>query len=829
MKKRNRMISLLLAALLAFPAAPLTTAALDTPQAIEAAAKKAEITNVKTGTLTLEKGETFQLKANRSDGKWKTSDKKIVTVSRDGRLKAVKEGTAVITLTAGKTKASMEVTVGTKVTGVNVIKSAVALPMGGQSTIKAAVLPADASNQALSYKSADTKIASVSKDGVITAKKAGRTKITVQAVDGSKKKEVVTITVRIADSAVRLQDDFYQAVNAQVLNAHPLTENQSQWSGFYELQTNIIKDLSELIDGLVAEKDQYAQGTKEQKIIDFYLLARDMDARDKAGIEPLRPSLDKIDQAQTVDEFVDVLAQLQRYGFGSILKFSVAADTMDSSKYVLTDGGPVYAMPKDYYAPGEANEAVQQALLNLIRQMFLLAGDSEEEAAKTAQQVYDLQKEFSMNGPGLEDQLNVELVYNPHTKAELKSLYSNCDIEGFLKTIGITDFDKCIVAEVENAKKINSYLTPENLDLLKKYTKYCMYLIYSSYLTSAHTKAMNDFNIAVLGSVEDKSADTVAKELTQSLFVWEFGKLYTDKYFSEESKKDVEDMAKQLIRTFRNRLQNITWLSDATKQKAITKLDTLKVKIGYPDTWPDYLDEIPIDPSKGMIENIMHIQEALNADAQQKLDAGVDKSKWITSPQTVNAFYNPQANDITFPAAILQAPFYDKNADYAQNLGGIGTVIGHEITHAFDTNGAGYDENGNYNNWWTQEDMEQFTARAQKVKDYYSSIEVTNGVFQNGDMTVTENIADMGAMACVLDIVGDDKEAQRRLFESNANIWASNQTDQYRDYLLMADMHSQNKVRVNAVLPLFEQFYNVYEVTKTDAMYVAPEDRVQIW
>lgn len=829
MKKRNRMISLLLAALLAFPAAPLTTAALDTTQAVEAAEQKAEITNVETGTLTLEKGEVFQLKANRSDVKWKTSDKKVVTVSKTGKLKAVKKGTATITLTAGKTKTSLAVTVGTKVTDVHVIKSAVALPISGKSTIKAAVSPANASNQTLNYQSADAKIASVSKDGVITAKKTGRTKITVQAADGSKKKEVVTVTVRAADSAVRLQDDFYQAVNASVLQAHPLTENQSQWSGFYELQTNIVKDLSSLIDGLVAEKDKYAQGTKEQKIIDFYLLARDMDTRDKAGIEPLRPYLEKIDQAQTVAEFVEVLAQLERCGFASILNFGVGQDILDSNKYVLTDQGPMYAMPKDYYGPGETNEAVQQALLQLIRQLFLLAGDSEEVATQSAQQVYDLQKEFSMNGPGLEDQLNVELVYNPHTKAELQSLYSNCDIEGFLKTIGITNFDKCIVREVENAKKINSYLTQENLDLLKKYAKYCLYLSCSSYLTNAHYKAMNDFNIAVLGAVEDKSMDTVAKELTQSLFVWEFGKLYTDKYFSEESKQEVENMTKQLIQTFRNRLQNITWLSDATKQKAITKLDKLKVKIGYPDTWPDYLSEIPIDPSKGMIENITHINEAINADAQKMLDSGVDKNRWAASPQTVNAFYNPQANDITFPAAILQAPFYDKNADYAQNLGGIGTVIGHEITHAFDTNGAGYDENGNYNNWWTQEDMAQFTARAQKVKDYYSNIEVTNGVFQNGELTVTENIADMGAMACVLDIVGDDKEAQRKLFESNANIWASNQTDQYRDYLLMADVHSQNKVRVNAVLPLFEQFYQVFEVTKTDAMYVAPKDRVQIW
>ena len=177
----------------------------------------------------------------------------------------------------------------------------------------------------------------------------------------------------------------------------------------------------------------------------------------------------------------------------------------------------------------------------------------------------------------------------------------------------------------------------------------------------------------------------------------------------------------------------------------------------------------------------------------------------------------------------MQEPFYRKGAEAAENLGGIGTVIGHEITHAFDNNGARYDENGNFVNWWTQEDLAQFQARAQKVKDYYSSIEVANGLFQNGETTVGENIADMGAMACILDIIGDDKQAQRKAFESNAKIWASNQTDQFRDYLLMADAHSLNKVRVNAVLPLFDEFYEVYGVTKKDAMYVAPEDRVKIW
>lgn len=830
MKRRNKLISLLLAAMLTFPAAPYTTAPANNMASVvaEAATKKAEITNVKTGTLTIEKGETFQLKSNRSNVKWKSSNQKIVTVSKSGKLKGIKEGTAKVTLTAGKSKVSIDVTVGTKVSNVNVIKSAVALPVGLTSTIKADIAPSNASNQTLAYQSNNAKIASVSKEGVITAKKTGRTKITVLATDGSKKKEVVTVTVYAADSTIRMQDDFFQAVNTSTIAAHPLAADQSEWNNFYELQTKITEDLSGLIDELVTKKDTYSEGSIQQKIIDFYLLDRDMDTRDKLGIAPLRPYLDQIDQAQTVAEFVDVLAQLEKFGVSSVINFGIAQDSLDSNKYVLTDLGPSYGMIKDYFQEG-ADQPIPQALLAYIRQLFLLSGESEEKASQIAEEVFQMHQEFSNNGLGLEDRYNIEKIYHPYTKDELISLYSNCDIEGFLKTIGITNFDKCIVQGVENAKLVNSYLTPEHLDSLKNYTKYALYDGFCGFLTSAHTKAANDFNLAVAGTVEEKSTDTTAKEQTQQLFAWEFGKLYTDKYFPEENKKDVEDITKQLIQTFRGRIQKLNWLSEATKQKAITKLDAMKIKIGYPDKWPSYLDDIPVDSSKGLIENIINITVAANATVQQQLDAGVDKTEWITTPQTVNAFYNPQANDITFPAAILQAPFYDKNADYAQNLGAIGTIIGHEITHAFDTNGAGYDENGNYSNWWTQEDMEQFTARAELVKNYYNKMEVESGVFQNGDTTITENIADMGGMACVLELVGDDKEAQRKLFLSNANVWAGNTTQQYRDLLLMADVHSLNKVRVNAVLPLFDQFYDVFGITETDAMYVAPEDRIQIW
>lgn len=831
MKKQRRLLSMLLVLLIAFPTMPIPAFYGNTinEATAEAAVKKAKITNVATGTLTIEKGESFKLQANRSDLKWKSSDKKIVTVSKAGKIKGIKDGKATVTASAKNTKASVEVTVGTKVSSVNVIKPAMALVVGAQSTIKAEISPADASNQTIAYESSDKGVVSVSEKGVVTAKKTGTAQITVSSTDNTKKKETVMVTVRASESPVRLQDDFYQAINATVLNEHALQENQYEWSGFNDVQNRITTDLSSIIDKLVENKDKYKDDSIEKKIINFYTIDRDMDKRNAAGVEPLKPYTDQIDNAKTVAEFIDVLAEFGKAGQGSVFTFQVTSDLMDSNKYVLVNNGPTYILPKDYMT-GDVNKPIQQAVLAFMKQMFVLAGESEDKASEIAEQVFNLEQDLASSGLGLEDRYDIEKMYHPYTKAQLKELYSNCDIEGYLKEIGITNFENCIVYEEDNAKKINGYLTQDNLELLKNYTKFTLYMGFSNYLTDAHYKALQEINYIISGVTDDKDYDQIAKETTQSLFSWEFGKLYVENYFSEESKKEIEEMTHEILNTFRNRIQRIDWLSETTKQRALKKLDTMKVKIGYPDKWPSYFDEINIDISKNLIENLMDIMKALNSDIQKTLDMGtVDKNEWIMQPQVVNACYNPQANDITFPAAILQKPFYDKDASYAQNLGGIGTVIGHEITHAFDTSGAEYDENGNYNNWWTPEDMQQFTARAQKVKDYYNGMEITNGVFQNGDMTITENIADMGAMACALEIAGDDKKAQLEIFKSNATIWASNQTDQYRDYLLTADVHSQNKIRVNAILPLFEQFYDIFGITKNDAMYVAPEDRVHIW
>ncbi len=825
MRKSKLLLSLFLAAALSFPTSPAVT---NNTAVVEAAAKKVAITNAADGTLTIEKGESYKLKANRSDVKWKSSNPKNVTVNKTGNLKGKNYGNSTITASAGKSKAKVAVTVGTKISRVNVVKPAVALLVGGQSTIKADITPENASNKTLNYKSKNADIATVSKEGVITAKKTGKTQITVKSTDGTKKSETITVTVRTEGSIPRLQDDFYSSINATTIKDHALSENQMQWSGFYDLSTNITNSMNNIIDNLAAKKDDYSNGTIEQKITDFYLLARDMETRDAAGVKPLKEYTDKVDNAKTVEEYVDVLAELLKYGHASVLGFGISPDLTDSNKYILVNAGPDHILPKNYMVDAEY-KLVQDAVFTFIKQMFTLAGESESSATEIATQVFKFEQELAANDLDISDMYDINKAYRIYTSDELVKLYSNCDIKKLLKTIGITHFDKCMVSGEENIKKINSMLTQENLELLKNYTKFTLYMNCCNYLTSAHYDALSSLNAIILGPSGNKTMDTVAKEMTQSLFSWEFGKLYVDNYFSEESKKEIESMTQDIIETFRNRIKKLDWLSDATKQKAINKLNTMKVKIGYPDKWPSYFENISIDASMGLVENLMQITMALNSDIQSLLDSGVDKTQWAMTPQTVNACYTPQANDITFPAAILQAPFYDKDASYAQNLGGIGTVIGHEITHAFDTSGAEFDENGNYNNWWTEADFAEFMSRAEKVKNYYNSIELSNGLFQNGDLTITENIADMGAMACALDIAGSDKKAQLEIFKSNANIWASNYTDQYRDYLLTNDVHSLDKVRVNAILPLFDQFYDVFGVREDDAMYVAPEDRVQVW
>lgn len=319
--------------------------------------------------------------------------------------------------------------------------------------------------------------------------------------------------------------------------------------------------------------------------------------------------------------------------------------------------------------------------------------------------------------------------------------------------------------------------------------------------------------------------------LTQDLLPWDFGMIYVEEYFSQEDKEAVEGIIAQILEEYETIIMGQDWMSQETKEKAIRKLETMEVKIGYPDPWPEEKDRmqvVPVSEGGSLMSNFVTSLKASVEHERDKLGHEVDRSEWSDVPQTVNAYYDPANNEIVFPAAILQAPFYDRENSDGANLGGIGYVIAHEVSHAFDSTGALYDEKGNYSIWWTDEEMEAYQKLSQSIVDYYNNYEVM-GIQVNGEMTLMENIADLGAITCITSIIGDDLEALDEAFTQMAYNWASVDTASFLVYLLNTDTHSPNKVRVNAVVSACDAFYEVYDVKEGDGMYVAPEDRVGIW
>ena len=400
-----------------------------------------------------------------------------------------------------------------------------------------------------------------------------------------------------------------------------------------------------------------------------------------------------------------------------------------------------------------------------------------------------------------------------------------------MHTLRIDSADKYIVSDVKQAKKINELLVEENLEVLKDFSTFVMLNDVAEYSTEEYAKLADDLDRQLHGVTSSLSDEDIWMNLTQDMLSWDFGKIYVEKYFSEESKADVESMIEKIKEAYKEIIRNQEWMSEATKEKAICKLDTMQVKIGYPDEWPESMEMMQVTPiSEGgsLLSNMLVNMQVSIEDNLQDLNRPVDRTTWSMTPQTVNAYYNPNNNEIVFPAAILQPPFYDPKGDEASNLGGIGYVIAHEITHAFDSNGALYDEYGNYSVWWTQEELQKYKELSQSIVDYYGNYEVA-GMKVDGSLTLSENIADLGAMTCITSILSGDKDGLAQFFSQLAYIWASEETIAYQMYLLSNDTHAPNKVRVNAVLSSNDAFYEVYDIEETDGMYVAPEYRVGVW
>ena len=633
-------------------------------------------------------------------------------------------------------------------------------------------------------------------------------------------------------TVVSEKDDYYEAVNGELIDSWEIEPDESMKNWFSILQDRVNERIAEIIRE-TSEKDDLLKGSDESNVRALYLTGMDEDSRNAGGFgETVSAFLTQVDEAGSVEELTRICMEFCRnYGLYSIFGMSVGADYEDSSvKTLSVDAGDTGLSKEIWFSEDETNQAAVSAFEELLRKLGEIEGYSQDEARKAAEDTVNLMRSLAEKSLSQSELYDPEKTYNVYTVSQLEELFSgNISSEMVAEIFGVGLEEPVIVTEIEKTKLLGTFLTEENLPVLKEYVKLCAHKDLGSYIDMESNQAVLEYNMTVSGTEESSPFEERLMDQIQGLLGFECGKMYCQQYYPEETTADVTRMIDQVKETFRRRIDGLEWMSEATKEEAKNKLDKLNVRVGHPDTWPQDRYELVLDaPEDGgiYIENYLKAAKAsVDYDFATK-DEPTDRTLWPDTPQTVNAYYDSQTNSITILAGILQDPFYNPEASPEENLGGIGTVIGHEITHAFDTSGSQFDENGNLRDWWTAEDKERFQELAGNVISYYDGMEV-NGRTVNGQQTVTENIADLGGVSCVTEIAGSEGYDLKKVYESYANIWASKEREEYSAMLIAIDTHSPAKIRINAVLSAQPEFRSLYGIEEGDGMY--QESMPNIW
>lgn len=635
---------------------------------------------------------------------------------------------------------------------------------------------------------------------------------------------------------LRLQDDFYGAINNEWLSTTKIQQGKDQASVFQEVYDMVMKQKRDIINELLEKQNQYAENTDQKKIINIYNNTLDTEDRDKDGIKPVQKNLDEIKNAKTIQDITNLWSNKEI--LNSTINFTVGRDAKDATMNVLYIEPTTVSLGNsdEYNNPTESTAKTKALIQEYYNKILMLDGYTQEEAQSKVNDMFKFEGMIAKSMIGQKEELadsNIqESIYNVYTLDQLNALAPNLDLTSVMTSLGIEKANKIILEQPKWLEAFNNLYNDENVPLIKNYLEILNLSNASEFLSEDFEKVGTEFNNKAAGIVGARPKEEEAVSMVNGLMGMGLGRIYADKYVSQKTKDDVENITNEVIETYKSRINNLNWMSSETKKNAIEKLEKLDVKIGYPENWIDYsnVDIKSYKDGGSLYENAMTIYNFSRNEMFSRLNKPVDKKNDFFQPQTVNAFYNATNNSIMIPGGIIQGHFYDPNASREVNLGGIGAVIGHEISHAFDDNGAKYDADGNFKNWWTAEDYKEFEDKTQKVKDFYSKIEALPGKNINGALTVGENIADMGGVACMLDILGTMKNPDyKAFFESYATTWRQVATKEYEEYCLNTDEHSPSKYRVNAVLQQFEKFYEAYGITQNDGMYVKPEDRVAIW
>lgn len=647
------------------------------------------------------------------------------------------------------------------------------------------------------------------------------------------------------DPSVAVGQDFYQHVNGGWQKANPLTPDRSR-NG----QSNILSDTSEVrIKNIVMGLDATnpAPGTIAFKVATIYNQAMDSTRRNELGVKPIKPILDRIEK--TADADMDDLFLFMHANYGSpFIGAGPMENLANSNEYAMyVSGAPLGLGDRDYYLKSDKRSVeVLNAYKKLIEKQMVNAGYSKSVAKRVAKNVIKYETALADSTWTREESRNIPAMYNPRDIKFLKSEYPSIDWDNFfVKTMGIATPEQVIVTELRTVKQgdnLKRSMTPREIKDL-----YLWEVVNgaSGTLSDAFNDANFEFNKVMSGITEQRPRWKRALGATEGALGDAIGELYVERYFPQSSKDYMIGLVENLRTALGKHIINLDWMSDDTKLNAIKKLNAITVKIGYPDKWKDY-STMNIDPALSYAENMHNVSMWHQQETYNKWGKPVDKTEWGMTPQTINAYYNPMANEIVFPAGILQAPFFDPNSSDAENYGGIGVVIGHEITHGFDDQGRNFDADGNMVNWWTEEDSQKFADKTKALIDQYSAVEVLPGLHANGAYTLGENIADQGglrvSMTAFLDSQkkkGIDVTSEEALIDgidpikvfymNYANIWAGNIRDAEIRNLTNADVHSLAKYRVNVGLSNIDPFFKAFNITDGQPMFRPEAERVVIW
>jgi len=630
-----------------------------------------------------------------------------------------------------------------------------------------------------------------------------------------------------------LKDDFYDAINGGWIENAEIPADHSSTGGFMDLADNIEKilmtDFAKLRDGKMApENPQMAEFKK------FYQMTSNFERRDKAGAAPLKPYLQRIED---LTSYADLNAQLVDWiitGLPLPFDIDVDSDMKNSTIYALFAGGPRLFLPdKTYYE--DANEAAKKLMplfSEMTESLLRMADYPEADAHQIVEQAKDFDRQIAPHVKSAEESADYSKMYNPKDIDTFGKYTDKLDLVAAVKELVNGEPKQIILPEPAYFEALSSLLTDDNFEKIKSWVLVKTVDGLASYLSEDFRQTGSQYGRALSGRKEARSKEKAAYYLASGIYDQVVGDYYGHKYFGEKAKQDVHDMVVKMVNVYKNRLQNNDWLSASTREKAVLKLDKLGIQVGYPDKIDSLYDKFKVtEPADGgtLLGNIMTFTQIQTKDQFSKWNKPVDRTRWEMSANTVNAYYHPFHNIIVFPAAILQAPFYSLEQSSSQNFGGIGAVIAHEISHAFDNNGSLFDEFGNMNNWWTDEDHEHFKGLAENMVNEFEGIPFS-GQKVNGRLTVSENIADAGGLSCALEAAKSEDDVDLEAFFINwGTIWRMKATTEYMQLLLSIDVHAPAKLRANVQVQNLDDFFKTFNVTENDQMYKKPVDRVKIW